>query len=416
MPDALWNLTAYTIQLAAIVTVALVATWAMRMRVPRHALAFWHTIMAIAWLLPLAQPRGGDAGALRVLAESTAAAAMPEGAFAPIELEGGTLLLVIAGAGVVARLLWLGIGLMRLRAIVSRASDDEALVPVSSELMRTLGVSAAVKVSDDLDGPATVGIRRPLVLVPRRVLELPAAVQRAIVCHELVHVQRRDWLRTIAEEVWRSLLWFHPHARMIAAKLSLAREMVVDETTIRITRDRRAYAEALLACSDPQPHVMGVTPFIGRRTLRQRIALIAEETPMSTYRARAAAALSLIVTIGATAAAVDRVPMFATLDAQSVVHKPGKGVTLPEVVKEVKPAYTARAMQEKVQGSVWLLCVVNESGDISDVTVTRSLDTEFGLDQAAIDAARQWKFKPGRKDGKPVPVQITIELTFTLKK
>ena len=108
--------------------------------------------------------------------------------------------------------------------------------------------------------------------------------------------------------------------------------------------------------------------------------------------------------------------MFATLNAQSVVHKPGNGVTLPEVVKEVKPDYTPAAMQAKIQGSVWLECVVGETGDITDIEVTRSLDTEYGLDQAAIDAARQWKFKPGRKDGKPVAVRITLELTFTLKK
>ena len=69
-----------------------------------------------------------------------------------------------------------------------------------------------------------------------------------------------------------------------------------------------------------------------------------------------------------------------------------------------------------IQGSAWLECVVNETGDVSDIEVTRSLDKEYGLDQAAIDAARQWKFRPGRKDGKAVAVRITIELTFTLKK
>ena len=73
-------------------------------------------------------------------------------------------------------------------------------------------------------------------------------------------------------------------------------------------------------------------------------------------------------------------------------------------------------MQQKIQGSVWLLCVVSETGDIRQVEVTRSLDKEYGLDQAAIDAARQWKFKPALKDGKAVAVQITLELTFTLKK
>jgi TonB family protein len=418
MSDALWDLAAYAFQLAVLVTAALTATWALRMRLPRQSLAFWHAVMAIALLLPLAQPRGGDPGSLRLLTQSTASAAISQGArpFVPFGLDAGTMVMLIVGAGIAARLMWLGAGLIRLRSIVGRASSDDSLAPISDELTRSLGVTAAVTISDDLEGPATVGVRRPLVLLPRRVLQMPPAVQRAIICHELVHVQRRDWLQTIAEEVWRSLLWFHPHARVIAAKLSLAREMVVDEATIRITRDRRAYAEALLAFSDPQPHVIGVTPFIGRRTLSQRIALIAEETSMSQHRALAAAALSLAVTIGATAAAGDRFPMFAAVHAQSVVHKPGNGVTLPEVVKEVKPQYTARAMQEKIQGSVWLLCVVGPTGDITDVKVSRSLDAEFGLDQAAIDAARQWKFKPGRKDGKAVAVQITIELTFTLRK
>ena len=133
-------------------------------------------------------------------------------------------------------------------------------------------------------------------------------------------------------------------------------------------------------------------------------------------RASSKAALALAACLATTAIAVDRVPMFANLQAQSEVHRPGNGVSLPVVVMEVKPQYTAAAMQAKIQGSVWLECVVGETGDIVETKVTRSLDAEYGLDQAAIDAASQWKFKPGLKDGKPVSVRITIELTFTLKK
>ena len=65
---------------------------------------------------------------------------------------------------------------------------------------------------------------------------------------------------------------------------------------------------------------------------------------------------------------------------------------------------------------MWLKCVVGETGDITDIEVTRSLDTEYGLDQAAIDAARQWKFKPGTKGRETGRGWITLELTFTLKK
>ena len=132
-------------------------------------------------------------------------------------------------------------------------------------------------------------------------------------------------------------------------------------------------------------------------------------------RALSRAVLALAACLAITAAAVDRFPMFATLQAQSEVYRPGNGVSLPKVVREVKPDYTREAMDAMIQGSVWLECVVNEEGNVSDIQVTRSLDKEYGLDQAAIDAARQWKFEPGLKDGKAVAVRITIELTFRLK-
>jgi TonB family protein len=95
--------------------------------------------------------------------------------------------------------------------------------------------------------------------------------------------------------------------------------------------------------------------------------------------------------------------------------RPGAGITLPTVLREVKPAYTADAMRAKVQGSVWLECIVMPDGTVGDVKVTRSLDPIFGLDQEAIKAAKQWRFRPGMRQGEPVPVIITIELTFTLR-
>jgi periplasmic protein TonB len=96
-------------------------------------------------------------------------------------------------------------------------------------------------------------------------------------------------------------------------------------------------------------------------------------------------------------------------------YRPGNGVTTPELVQEVKPAYTAEAMRAKVQGSVYLECIVRQDGSTGDCRVVRSLDPTFGLDQEAIRAARQWRFKPGTRLGQPVPVLVTIELMFTLR-
>jgi TonB family protein len=97
------------------------------------------------------------------------------------------------------------------------------------------------------------------------------------------------------------------------------------------------------------------------------------------------------------------------------VYKPGNGVTTPIVLKEVKPQYTSDAMRAKVQGSVWLECVVRPDGSVGDVKVIRSLDSTFGLDLEAMKAARQWRFRPGMRQGEPVSVQVIIQLDFTLR-
>lgn len=97
------------------------------------------------------------------------------------------------------------------------------------------------------------------------------------------------------------------------------------------------------------------------------------------------------------------------------VYRPGSGVENPKLIREVKPAYTADAMRAKIQGAVWLECVVMPDGTVGEVRVIRSLDSTFGLDQEAMRAAKQWRFQPGTRFGEPVPVLITIELTFTLR-
>lgn len=99
--------------------------------------------------------------------------------------------------------------------------------------------------------------------------------------------------------------------------------------------------------------------------------------------------------------------------AKDPVYKPGDGVSAPVLVKEVKPQYTARAKDAKIQGTVLLECVVETDGSVGDVKVTKSLDED--LDLEAVKAVRQWRFEPGKKGGKAVRVQITLEMTFTLR-
>jgi TonB family protein len=97
------------------------------------------------------------------------------------------------------------------------------------------------------------------------------------------------------------------------------------------------------------------------------------------------------------------------------VYQPGNGVTLPTVVREIKPQYTSEAMRAKVQGTVLLQAVVLADGTVGPVEVVKSLDSAFGLDEEAIKAAKRWLFRPGTRFGEPVNVLVTIQLDFTLR-
>jgi len=93
----------------------------------------------------------------------------------------------------------------------------------------------------------------------------------------------------------------------------------------------------------------------------------------------------------------------------------GSDVTMPTVLREVKPSYTAEAMRAKVQGAVMVQAVVREDGTVGQVRVVRSLDRTFGLDEKALEAVRNWRFNPGRRQGRNVAVIVEIELMFTLR-
>ena len=124
---------------------------------------------------------------------------------------------------------------------------------------------------------------------------------------------------------------------------------------------------------------------------------------------RALAHMSVVVlALGATIA-VGRAQ-----DAQTV-YRPGDGVSLPQVVTQVKANYTSEAMRQMIEGDVVLDVVVRDDGRVGAVQVTQSLDAVYGLDEEAIKAMKQWEFKPGMKDGKAVAVRVDVKIRFTLR-
>jgi TonB family protein len=86
------------------------------------------------------------------------------------------------------------------------------------------------------------------------------------------------------------------------------------------------------------------------------------------------------------------------------------GVSNPKLIpaSRVMPIYPESARKAGVNGQVTLQAVIHKDGTVGDVTVLKSPGAKFGFDEAAIAAVKQWKYKPGLQNGKPVDVYFTV--------
>jgi periplasmic protein TonB len=94
------------------------------------------------------------------------------------------------------------------------------------------------------------------------------------------------------------------------------------------------------------------------------------------------------------------------------VFRVGGGVSSPVAIYKVEPEYSEEARKAKFQGTVVLSIVIDEKGSPTNFKVVRPLG--LGLDEKAIEAVQKWRFRPGMKDGRPVPVLATVEVNFRL--
>jgi TonB family protein len=107
-----------------------------------------------------------------------------------------------------------------------------------------------------------------------------------------------------------------------------------------------------------------------------------------------------------------RDPAAAPRSTDGSVTSVGAGVSPPAVIFKPEPDYSEEARRAKWSGSVALSIVVDSEGRARNIRVVKNLG--LGLDEEAIIAVNQWRFKPGIKDGQPVNVRATIEVSFRL--
>jgi TonB family protein len=122
-----------------------------------------------------------------------------------------------------------------------------------------------------------------------------------------------------------------------------------------------------------------------------------------------------------TAIASDGTILLACTDPKSAergaggdgsMYRVGGGVTAPVPIFKPEPEYSEEARKAKYQGTVVLYMVVDSGGGPTKIAVLRPLG--LGLDEKAIDAVSQWRFRPGMKEGRPVNVAATVEVNFKL--
>lgn len=421
MDAPLLALLTFSAQLLVIIGVATIAAALGRVTDPRLGLTYWRAVACACLALPVWAVVGPEAAGSDVTFRALSLEGAQSIAGAAVLPAAGTVVWWLMCAGALMRFGSLCAGAWRLRQL-RRRSRVVILSPDLEVIRSEVAPRAEVRVSCEIAQPACFGLRQPVVLLPESFFAMDHQVQRTVACHELLHVVRRDWPWIVVEEVARAVFWFHPAVWWLVERIQVSREQLVDRLVLARIPSKRAYMAALLAFADRGRRPATVaTGFLRRRHLRSRFRNLAKESSMSRRRLVWTAIVLACVMSGAIAWTVRALPLSwpigeAAAPPQQVADGKDPGVTQPKVISEVKPQYTAEALQARIEGTVMMTAVVRTDGTPGEIEITRSLDTEHGLDQQAVAALRQWRFKPGEKDGKPVPVRITIEMRFRVKK
>jgi TonB family protein len=397
----LWhNLVAYSLQIGLLVGLAAFLPAALRLRMPRARLFYWHLLLAACLVLPLIRPLRHSVATAKVDATTAVLTTLPPSSPAPvIHFTPAEWLLLLLAAGAFARLVWLGVGMWRLARY---RRHSHALEPVPA-----WGVEADLRISDEISSPVTFGWRNPVVLLPPQFPDLDAAKRDAILCHEILHVRRRDWLFTVAEELLRAVFWFHPAIWWLLGEIQLTREQAVDREVIEMTRASDEYVDALLAMAGAHPRLdLAPAPlFLRKRHLKQRVVSILKEVSMSKTKWMTALAVSTGMLAAACWFVTGAFPLAA--EPQMVADAPGVSVDLngAQLIHRSPVSYPREAIQKGIQGTVVVQAKLNANGEVTDAAILSGPDE---LRKPAIQSVLDWHFM--KAAGGTRQVSIAFEL------
>jgi bla regulator protein BlaR1 len=329
------------------------------------------------------------------------------------------LILWLAGFVTVIGLWWL-----RWRSVAAAIRDA---VPVSHgrevEVLRRVEKFAGIRSPISLQlsqaslEPGIFGILRPRLLWPAGISHhLQDAHLEAILAHEVQHVRRRDNLAAAMHMVVEAAFWFHPLVWWLGGRLVEERERACDEEVLRLGNQPEIYAESILkTCEFCVASSLACVSGVTGADLKQRMVRI-----MTQGSADKLGFLKklLLVAIGTGAVAAPIIgglisaPVATAQAAPQQIYHVGGDVSAPKLVYAPDPEFTKKARRAKYQGACVISTVVDAEGNPTQVKVVRHLG--MGLENKAVEAVKQYKFEPGTRLGKPVAVEVKIEVNFRL--
>jgi TonB family protein len=282
-------------------------------------------------------------------------------------------------------------------------------VGVALSLLRTIKETRKPAIVRE---PAVIGILKPVIVLPPNHRFTPDELE-AVFAHERAHIARRDNLVALVVRLVGALSWFDPLHLIARRRLVELRERVCDELVLARGCDPHAYAAALARSCESSLTSPAVAS-MSRLDLHERMESIMTHEPR---RQRPAWITRSFVTAAVAAAAI-AFAAIAPSPSLSAGEKPvrlseNKNIKPPKALSRADAVYTQEARKNRVEGQVVLDATIDEKGAVRDIDVIQTLP--HGLDQAAVDALRKWRFEAATLDGKPVPVRLQLMFNFKVE-